>query len=396
MTADRDARLERVLTRHRDATVVEDGSGRWTVVRRDQILAAGSDASTVEDRARRWLDGRDDLAGAVRFRLRAGADIDVCELVRDLQGSAPHRSTSASPNHLLRAEPGWWAGPEGYPRPAPTIPPPEPRPVRRPITVALLDTGLFPHPWFEGKTWYVRQRDDGITEVLDANRDDRLDPDAGHGTFVAGVVLQGAPSVRLHVRRILGSDGVCDELTLVDALTELWAWSRRPESQLDVLNLSLGCYTFDDRPTPVVAHALRRLGRETAIIASAGNNASDRPFWPAALKSVIAVGALDAAGHDRAAFSNYGWWIDACAVGEDVGSSFVVFDGPAPPTDGLDPDLFRGYATWSGTSFAAPGVAGVLAALSARDDVPAATAAEMLLDPTDRRSLPDLGVVVET
>ena len=157
--------------------------------------------------------------------------------------------------------------------------------------------------------------------------------------------------------------------------------------------MSLGCYTHDDLPSPVLEHGLNSFGHETVVVACAGNFSSDRPFWPAALKRVVAVASLDAKGLDRAEFSNYGWWVDACTVGEGVVSSFFNFDGPvgASPT----PEDFTGYATWSGTSFAAPRVAAAIAARAAARDVPAAAAAAELLDPTDHPSMPDLGVLVD-
>ena len=66
------------------------------------------------------------------------------------------------------------------------------------------------------------------------------------------------------------------------------------------------------------------------IVACAGNASTDRPFWPAAMKRVIAVGSLDTDGHDRAPFSNYGWWVDACTMGDKIVSSFFTFDGLGP------------------------------------------------------------------
>lgn len=387
-------RLARLLDRHRDAVVVEPERGRPALVRRDQLLVGARDVGAVDDLLRRWVAGRDEVAGVTRFRLREGAKVDVCELVDELHGESRHRCLAVAPNHLMHGEPHWWGGPADAPSPAPPLPVPTASTPRRQVTVAILDTGLSAHPWFDGKKWYVEQRDDGITEVLDVDLDSVLDGQAGHGTFIAGVILQRAPAAALRIHRLLDSDGVCDELHLVRALTELREWSQRSGEHIDLVNLSFGCYTFDDRPSPLVAQAIARLGRQTTVVACAGNSASDRPFWPAALKSVVAVAALDAEGDDRASFSNYGWWVDACSVGEHVQSSFVLFDGPKPPADEVDPDLFLGYARWSGTSFAAPQVTGALAALCGAEDVPAAEAADRLLDPAAARTLPDLGVVV--
>jgi subtilisin family serine protease len=203
------------------------------------------------------------------------------------------------------------------------------------------------------------------------------------------VLLRHAPNARLRVERALESDGVTDELRLLHALARLYRRVVATGEQLDVLNLSLGGYTFDDRPSPLIAEALARIGRSTVIVAAAGNHNSDRPFWPAALKNVIGVAALksDHVPIERAPFSDYGWWVDACAIGVDVSSSFVTF----ADEDGPD---FQGYATWSGTSFAAPKVAGAITHLAATKDISAADAAELLLDPDTNQRIPDLGTVV--
>ncbi len=379
---DQESRLERLLARHDDAMVAEHLSGRPTLIRRDQILVSGHDVPAVEERVRRWLDSRQDEPGVCRMRLRAPAGVDVCDLAARLSSG----DFAVAPNHLVHAQPMWWTGPADTPRPSA----PPPRPVaygtRREVTVAVLDTGLAPHPWYSSASWYAEQRDE-VAEVLDADLDHALDIQAGHGTFVAGVVLRHAPCARIRAKRVIGGDGVGDELGMLRALAWLSEWGRA-----DIVNLSAGCHTFDDRPSPVVERAVAALGPRAMVVACAGNHASDRPFWPAALKGVIAVAALD--GGDRAWFSDYGPWVNACAPGVGVTSCFVRFDGPRPKARGVDPDDFRGYATWSGTSFAAPAVAGAIAGLAAKEDLPAAEAAAKVLDPAGARRLPGLGVLV--
>ncbi|TDC83468.1 peptidase S8 and S53 subtilisin kexin sedolisin [Actinomadura sp. 7K507] len=371
--------------------VVEPVPGRPALIRRDEILVAGRDAGAAESLVRRWSDSRHDERAVTRLRLRAGAKVDVCELAARLSGEGlsaggRRRRLSVSPNHLVQGQPMWWSGPADLPRPAPPVPAPEAAAARREVTVAILDTGLSPHPWYEDAEWYREQRGEA-EEVLDADLDFELDAQAGHGTFVAGVVLRHAPTARLRARRVIGGDGVGDELDVIRALEWLAGWGRA-----DVVNISLGCHTYDDRPSTVLSSAVAALGRRTVVVACAGNTAGDRPFWPAAMKPVIGVAALD--GGDRAWFSNHGWWVDACAEGVDVTSTFVQFDGTRPPVDGLDPDRFDGYATWSGTSFAAPVVAGRIAGLAAAEGLGAADAADRVLDPVAQQALPDLGVIV--
>jgi hypothetical protein len=74
------------------------------------------------------------------------------------------------------------------------------------------------------------------------------------------------------------------------------------------------------------------------VVAAAGNNASDRVFWPAAFDSVVGVGAQRADGRGRTPFSNHGPWVDAWAPGDRVASSFVSFDGPQDEAPNADID----------------------------------------------------------
>jgi subtilisin family serine protease len=136
--------------------------------------------------------------------------------------------------------------------------------------------------------------------------------------------------------------------------------------------------------------ALRLLG--CVVVASAGNDAIDRPAFPASLwpwpdsdnglqpdhgTRQLAVGALNPNLRTTALFSNVGPWVNAYAAGAAVVSTIPAFQGGLQATarddyDGrrretIDPDDYRGgFAIWSGTSFAAPLIAGrVAAALTA-------------------------------
>lgn len=378
MTSDEE--LATVLNRHSDAVAVEHRPGSPTLVYRDRLLIDRDDATAVDPPAR-WID-REANAGSARvLKLRPG--VDPCGLATELNAGAGR--PVAAPLHLVHAQPIWFSGPAGAPRPSRPVPAPVPAHTARRVTIAVPDTGLCAHPWWVSTDWYADQRDD-VAEILDADRDGRLDPAAGHGTFIAGELLRLAPGARLRCPRVIGSDGVGDELAVLGALDALAAWSTRTGTPVDVLGFSSGYFSFDDGPPPALAAALRRLAPATVVVACAGNHGGDRPMWPAALPEVIGVAALDAAG-ERAAFSGYGDWVDACARGVDLTSSFATFHGPARD--------FNGYAVWSGTSFAAPRVAGAIAGAAARDGVAADTAAHELLDRTRHRALQGLGTIVD-
>jgi serine protease len=108
------------------------------------------------------------------------------------------------------------------------------------------------------------------------------------------------------------------------------------------------------------------------IVAAAGNDATDRRMFPAAFAQqipLLSVGAKNPSG-SVALFSNSGDWVSIYETGAAVVSTLpVTFDASLQPAarmrtaDGtvretIDPDDF---AVWSGTSFAAPIVAGKLA-----------------------------------
>ena len=72
---------------------------------------------------------------------------------------------------------------------------------------------------------------------------------------------------------------------------------------------------------------------------------------------MVGVGGLAANG--RAWFSNFGSWVDACAPAVDVVSTF--FNDFSEQLDGESLRHYDGWARWSGTSFAAPKVAALIA-----------------------------------
>jgi subtilisin family serine protease len=348
-----------LLTRHRAVLV---GSA---MLRGDQVMVDAAAIGRVPAGLRRWLDEPlPPRAGVQRWPLRAGTDVR-----RLLADAGPDPVVEAV--HLLRAAPRWRSGPARPPvlvQEAATAPQPA-DPSAPPVTVAVLDTGVAAHPWFAHRPWFAQVTDDQF-EVLDANHDGRLDSVAGHGTFVAGVVQQHAPSARLRIRRVLHTDGICDEVGLIEALGEL---ADDPEPA-EIVNLSFGGHSHDDRVSWLLDRAVRRLTDSSVVVAAAGNSGTQRPFWPAALPHVIAVGALDVAGSAPAEFSNRGAWVDAWAVGADVLGAFVASARQLPAP--VEPAGC--FARWSGTSFAAPVVAGRIAALVGRGATVRAAAEEVV------------------
>jgi subtilisin family serine protease len=272
------------------------------------------------------------------------------------------------------------------------------------MTIAVLDTGIafdpVVHPWLDQRFTADPARD------RDMPNDDHgpfLAHEGGHGTFVAGIASRVAPAAHLVVIKVLDAAGVGSTSSLLLGLSRAEAVAAdRTGRCLDVINLSLGGYTRRDRAPRVLAPVIRTLvAQGTVVVAAAGNLGSPRPFWPAAMPEVIGVGALD--GWGPAPFSNYGPWVDACAPGVDVVSTFFderprQLDGAdLPPESGGSAPLhvtFPGYGRWSGTSFATPKVAGAIAATATTWGVTAGEAADRLVRDWQLYRVPDLGVVV--
>lgn len=235
--------------------------------------------------------------------------------------------------------------------------------------IAVLDTGLADgaqRPNLLGNA-NASSRIGGDPDYPDSNlvdaagvtwaKDNWLDPVAGHGTFIAGILEQLAPGCTIHVAHLINGLGNAIESDVVQRVLELAALAdgARP----DILSLSFGGTALAQ--APALQSAIRRAQLSgVVVVASAGNSGTAQPQYPAAYDGVIGVGAVGPDGPTP--WTNYGEWVDACAPGADLVSSFFAkFDGPEPRINTVDPDKFAGWATWSGTSFAAPVVVAALA-----------------------------------
>ena len=290
---------------------------------------------------------------------------------------------------------------------------------RRPV-VAILDTGVATHPWFDApdddpivlryfydpNTVSVREAttdaEGGETEpnLIDP-LEGLIDPFFGHGTFIAGIIRQTCPDARLLSVKIMDNDGIVEEADLINAVGFIHQRQEKarndgPDTDLiDVLSLSLGYYheaTEEGiRYDTTLSNALDALGKQgILVVAAAGNNATTRPLLPAgftpyrngalpngATATLISVGALNPDG-GVSLFSNSGDWIAAYSPGAALVSTLPIVDaGQRSGVDlgvgavnerevaswraTIDPDSFTGFGTWSGTSFAAPAAAGAAA-----------------------------------
>ena len=210
-----------------------------------------------------------------------------------------------------------------------------------------------------------------------------LDVQAGHGTFVSGIVRQICPDVEIHTAGGLTSFGEGSVSGVLHAVRRI----RRLSGPFDVVVMSFGAFFVDDDPG-LFGRELMRLVGDSVVVAAAGNEQTNRPQFPAALPGVVAVGGLGPSG--KAWFTNYGSWVDACAPAVDVVSTF--FDRFTEMIDGNPHRHYDGWARWSGTSFAAPKVAALIAQ---EMYLHGGTARQAWLRLTARGHLrhPDLGIV---
>jgi hypothetical protein len=308
----------------------------------------------------------------------------------------PFRVSADDPNGPSRSsarpaeEPGWYtAGAStsvplgGSTASAATDKPPPPRVVV--LDTGLADTTLMPN--FLGVA-ASQAEPSRYVDVPDANLDNWLDPVAGHGTFIAGIIKRIAPRCEVEVRSVIRPQGDGDEKSIVDLINEI---ADRPAPPA-FLNLSFGGYVWDRAPmlSAAVLHAQKN---GIVVVASAGNDGTCRPSYPAAIPGVVSVGAIGPDG--PAWFSNYGDWVRACAPGMDLVSSFfAIFDGNEVPSGGRDIDRFRSWARWSGTSFSAPAVVGALAREMIQSGCNQTQAVERLIDAPWLGGIPGLGTIV--
>lgn len=272
-----------------------------------------------------------------RFFVTGSAQRAPAYAQRDLRSTQ-----TTSWQHLVRAAPHLFVN-------APT----------RPARVAIIDTGIdYTHPDLlghvgAGVNFLAGERATAHTPRHTPaphghEADDTTEMDYnGHGTHVAGIIGArhndfGIDGLAAHVEllglKVFDADGngyLSDILRAVH-----WATRHR----VDILNMSFGTY----EPSALLADALQAARQQgMVLVAAAGNDGFGSVTYPAALPSVLAVGALGPGGISR--FSNTGAGVALYAPGDDIMSTTTCMRGP------------QVYTAMSGTSAAAAHVTGLLA-----------------------------------
>ncbi|MGO4775660.1 S8 family peptidase, partial [Lysobacter sp. 2RAB21] len=253
------------------------------------------------------------------------------------------------------------------------------------VVVAVIDTGITAHtdldanilPGYDFITdsWASRDgdgrdnnpRDEGDWSPVanECGEGSKVTNSSFHGTHVAGTIAAvtnnargvagTAHNARIVPVRVLGRCGgtLAD---IADAIT--WASGGAVQNipanpnPAEVINMSLG---GSGACSPAYQEAINgAVDRGTTVVVAAGNQSDDvANHRPANCANVIAVASIDNTGQ-RSWFSNYGAGIDVAAPGSDIYSTINT---------SLTVPGAQGYAMMSGTSMAAPHVAGVVALL---------------------------------
>lgn len=214
--------------------------------------------------------------------------------------------------------------------------------------VAVIDTGIEDtHEDLQNRIapagYNFFHGDDDVTDIH------------GHGTRVAGVVaaemnngvggigVAGSFNTSVLPLKVLHAGDVSYVSALIQAIDYAVA------QDVEVINLSLGGPQISTLENEAIQRAIEA---GIVVVAAAGNDAlKGNPVnYPAAYDNVFSIGAVNRQ-NTRASFSAYNDYVDFVAPGESITTT----------------TLAGKYASVSGTSFAAPIVAGTVAAMRALD-----------------------------
>jgi len=233
----------------------------------------------------------------------------------------------------------------------------------RGVGVALVDTGVAPHPALAGRIAH------SVDLTDEADGVDRY----GHGTFMAGLIASAAPGADIVSVKVGGADG---STTLADVLAGIdWVVEHADEHNVRVLSLSFGVdmpMAWQADPLSAAVEAAWASG--ITVVTSSGNDGQGTVTAPGRDPWVLTVGATDSQGTVSSAddtvpaFSGSGRVPPHAAKPEVVAPGVDVVSLRAPgsfldtayPAARIGDDGFRG----SGTSMSAALTAGAAAVLT--------------------------------
>jgi subtilisin family serine protease len=160
--------------------------------------------------------------------------------------------------------------------------------------------------------------DHAIRDFLDDDDDPTDTAGSGHGSNVASViasvdnevgVIGVAPGAKISPYRVCNR--VCPLSAIIGGLVQA------VEDGVDVINMSFG----GPAGLNIEAAAVQAANRQgVVLVSSAGNEATQKPSFPAAYDTVLAVGATDISDAP-ASFTNVGGWVDVTGPGVQVAAA---------------------------------------------------------------------------
>lgn len=210
------------------------------------------------------------------------------------------------------------------------------------VRVYIIDTGIqLNHP------------DLNVVGGVDFTGKGTADDGNGHGTHVAGIVgakdndsyvVGVAPGVELFAVKVLGDNGSGSFSNVIAGVDFVTQQKLNNPNLPMVANMSLGARTGTSYNSLDYA-VVNSINAGVVYTIAAGNDGQDAKFYsPAHVKEAITVGAYDES-NKFATFSNWGSLLDINAPGVRILSTYIG----------------SSTATLSGTSMAAPHVAGTAA-----------------------------------
>lgn len=202
------------------------------------------------------------------------------------------------------------------------------------VVVAVLDSGIdTDHEVFEGRII------ESFVNCSTSGAENSVEDDFGHGTHVAGIVVDNTPSnVKIKPYKVLNHEGK-GALSSIIAAFDLAV-----EDGADVINMS---FTAEGESKTMTDSVNAAVEKGVNVVVAAGNRGVDltkKTFSPACVESAITVSAVTK-DHKLSSYSNYNGPIDIAAPGDDIISAY----------------LNNTYVSMSGTSMATPQVAAGIA-----------------------------------
>lgn len=254
----------------------------------------------------------------------------------------------------------------------------------------------------------LNRKDEEMQNVLDTTK---MLP--YHGTMIASLIRRLAPEATILLVKVLDKDNDAAGSTITHALeavhylqeARLQANRRRIVQDKLVINLSFGLYRTqaEDVDAPYMLAACDHIcSRGAVIVACSGNDSfslhpgnPEEPAsygyfsdTPATDTNIIAVAATDATGSNKKTPGVYAWFSNQSNIGAP-GHDLIMDLGKAYDTTAST----SRFVEWSGTSFAAPLVAGAAALLlekGARPNKVKGILWSTALQPTNWNNVPEL------